>query len=247
MTPTFWQLARRPKWIAGLIAAALVAVIFSVLMQWQLERTFTVVGVDVDKTQTSAAFTDLVQPGALKENVYDRLATVTATIDPGNSYIIENRLQLEDGQTVEGYWLVANSFVADVSLTLALGFSQSVAEIETARAALEETTVELTGFIEPTEPPKPRLDSGNLESLSLAQLINLYSAEELESYPVYLIVQQGIDLGLEPISIEIRQQEIQINWLTAFYAVEWAFFALAAFYIWWRLVRDEQIRLAEEG
>jgi len=60
-------------------------------------------------------------------------------------------------------------------------------------------------------------------------------------------VQQGIDLGLEPISIEIRQQEIQINWLTAFYAVEWAFFALAAFYIWWRLVRDEQIRLAEEG
>ena len=79
----------------------------------------------------------------------------------------------------------------------------------------------------------------------MAQLINLYSSDEIVSYPVFVIVQEGIDVGLETISINIRQQEIQINWLTAFYAVEWAFFIVAAFYIWWRLVRDEQLRIQE--
>jgi hypothetical protein len=32
--------------------------------------------------------------------------------------------------------------------------------------------------------------------------------------------------------------------LTAFYAIEWAFFALVAFYLWWRLVQDERARLS---
>ena len=51
-----------------------------------------------------------------------------------------------------------------------------------------------------------------------------------------------MDVGLETISIGLREQEVEINWLTAFYAIEWLFFALAAFYLWWRLVKDQVIR-----
>jgi hypothetical protein len=131
-------------------------------------------------------------------------------------------------------------------LTLALGFSDSLEEAKSVLESLQAEEVSITGYVEPTEPPRESVD-GVLQSLSLAQLVNLYSADELVSYPAYLIVQEGIDVGLERITIGIRQQEVEINWLTAFYAVEWAFFALAAFYIWWRLVRDEQLRIIEEG
>ena len=244
MSPTFWQLARKPKWLGGLAIAALVAVVFSLLMQWQLSRTFNVVGVEPQEN-APVAIEELVQPGPITQNVYDRMATVTTTIDPANSNIVANRLQLSDGETIAGYWLISNSQVGDKSLTLALGFSEDIASIREVQRQLKPIEYSLTGYLQPTEPPKPQ-QGGVLQSLSLAQLVNLYSAEEIVSYPVYMIVQEGFESRLQTISIDIRQQEIEVNWLTAFYAVEWAFFALAAFYIWWRLVRDEQIRLAEQ-
>lgn len=244
MTPTFWQLARKPKWVAGFFAAAAVAVIFAVLMQWQLERTFNVVG--IDPVENSAVpLSELAKPGPLEQNVFDRSATETVTLDPLNSFIVQDRLQLVEGEPVRGYWLITNSVVEGASLTLAVGFSTNLDEVQQAQSRLEAKEFEITGYLQPTEPPEPRTAGGLLQSLSLAQLINLYSPEEVVSYPIFLIVQEGIDVGLDKISINIRQQEVQINWLTAFYAVEWAFFMLAAFYIWWRLVRDEQVRIQE--
>lgn len=244
MTPTFWQLARKPKWVAGFFAAAAVAVIFAVLMQWQLDRTFNVVGIDPVEN-APVPLSQLVEPGPLQQNVYDRSATTEVTLDPINSFIVQDRLQLVDGQSVRGYWLITNSTVEAASLTLAVGFSTDLEEVQQAQSRLEKKEFQITGYIQPTEPPQRTTDGGLLQSLSLAQLINLYSSDEIVSYPIFLIVQDGIDVGLDKISINIRQQEVQINWLTAFYAVEWAFFIVAAFYIWWRLVRDEQLRIQE--
>jgi hypothetical protein len=244
MAPTFWQLARKPKWVAGFFAAAAVAVIFAVLMQWQLERTFNVVGIDPVEN-AAVPLSELTEPGPLAENVYDRSATAKVKLDPVNSFVVQDRLQLVGDEPVRGYWLITNSYVDGASLTLAVGFSEDLAEIQQAQSRLEAKEFEITGYLQPTEAPESKTDGGLLQSLSLAQLINLYSSDEVVSYPVFVIVQEGIDVGLETISISIRQQEIQINWLTAFYAVEWAFFIVAAFYIWWRLVRDEQLRIQE--
>jgi hypothetical protein len=33
-----------------------------------------------------------------------------------------------------------------------------------------------------------------------------------------------------------------VNWLTLFYALEWALFAGFAVFLWWRLVEDARIR-----
>jgi hypothetical protein len=38
-----------------------------------------------------------------------------------------------------------------------------------------------------------------------------------------------------------------INWLSAFYFLEWLVFAGFAVFLWWRLVRDEQMLLAGKG
>ncbi len=244
MVPTFWQLARKPKWVAGFVAATVVAVIFAALMQWQLERTFSVVGIDPVEN-APVPITQLTQPGPLQQNVYDRAATATVTLDPANSFVVQDRLQLVGEEPVRGYWLITNSYLDGASLTLAVGFSTDLEKVQQAQSRLEAKEFEISGYLQPTEAPEPKTDGGLLRSLSLAQLVNLYTSDEIVSYPVFVIVQDGIDVGLEKISIDIRQQEIQINWLTAFYAAEWAFFILAAFYIWWRLVRDEQIRIQE--
>lgn len=243
MQPTFWEVARRPRWVIGFAVAILVAVLFSLLMQWQLSRTFNVVGVAVED-QAPVPLSELARPGVFEPFSFDRLASADVDVLGDSARVIANRLQLQDGETVSGYWVIANSLVEGASLTLALGFSE---DLETARAVvqgLEDQQAPVVGYVQPTEAVKDRIE-GELSSVSLGQLVNLYSAEPIESYPIYLILQSGIDTELEQISIEIRQQAVEINWLTAFYAVEWAFFALAAFYVWWRMVQDARLREAE--
>lgn len=244
MKPTFWQVARRPRWVAGLIFAAAVAVVFSLLMQWQLERTFNPVGVSVDQLEP-VPIAELTSPGFLQPFSFDRLVTASVELDADNAFVVADRLQLVDGEPVEGYWVVANSFVEGASLTLALGFTEDLAAARAAAANLDSIKADIVGYVQPTEAVKPKVD-GVLTSVVLGQLVNLYFSEPTPSHPVYLILESGIDIGLDPISIGIRQQEIEINWLTAFYALEWAFFALAAFYVWWRLIQDARQRELEE-
>lgn len=244
--PKFWEVARRPKWIGGLAIALLVAVAFSLLMQWQLSRTFSTVGVSVEQADPVPLET-LVQPNQqIRQPVYDRLVTISASLDLDHVYVVGNRLQLQGEKTISGYWLVANSWVDGTSLTLALGFSQDLQRLALAKAALPEGSFEITGYLEPAEAPKDSTKEV-LGSVSLAQLVNLYSAEPIASYPAYVIVQSGLKTDLDRITIGIKQESLEINWLTAFYAIEWAFFALAAFYLWWRLVQDQVTRERESA
>jgi hypothetical protein len=243
--PSFWDIARRPKWITGLLVALAVAAVFSLLMQWQLSRTFNTVGVSVEESAPRPLAELIVPNQPIDKPVYDRLAIFESTIDSENSFIVGGRLQLDaDGSTRTGYWLVANSLVQDASLTLAIGFSEDLDAVKQAQQKLQSVEISAIGYVQPSEPVRASADA-DFGSVALGQLINIYSQEPIASYPAYLILQSGFDHELESITIGIRQQEIEINWLTAFYAVEWAFFALAAFYLWWRLVMDERARESE--
>ena len=78
IAPTFFQVARRPKWIGALVISLAVAAVFAAFGQWQLERTFT-------KEQPA--------------NVLYNVESVSVKIDTKNIYIIANRLN--DGS--QGY------------------------------------------------------------------------------------------------------------------------------------------------
>jgi hypothetical protein len=239
MQPTFFQVARRPKWIAVLLLTLIVAGVFAGLMQWQLSRTFTVVGLS-EEEQKPQSLSEFAIPGEVFPNSYDRLATVKVELDTENVNIVENMSQLRGDNQVRGYWLIANSKVLEngASLTLALAFSEDPKQLQSFEVPSGE--FEVTGFVEPSDPV--RQGETYLGSVALGQLVNLYFDEPTPSYPIYLIVQSGIATDLEKIEIGIRSQQVEINWLTAFYAVEWLFFVFAAFYLWWRLVQDQVIR-----
>lgn len=263
MTPSFWQVARQPKWIAAFFGVVAIAAVFAGLAQWQLERTFVTVGT-LDPNQPAVPIDELMLPGQpiLSANL-DREAEVEAVVDFRNSWLVANRQQLtENGQLVSGYWLVTLAEVPSGSfgatdLALAVGFER---DLERARAALAEAQefgkanlslagLKLRGYLEPNEAPvtvtqADDLDLDVLPTLSVGQLVNLADTPARPVYPGFLILIDGIGLPgeLQPIEIAIQSATIEVNWLTAFYAIEWAIFGGFAFYVWWRLVTDARLR-----
>jgi hypothetical protein len=81
--------------------------------------------------------------------------------------------------------------------------------------------------------------------------VNLYSPDvAIKSSPEYLALSANSvkfsDESLKPIQFTYREAE-KINWLSAFYFLEWMLFAGFAVFLWWRLVKDEIIRLTAEA
>jgi hypothetical protein len=236
--PSCFKLATQPKWIGALLLALLVAAIFAALGQWQLDRTFTK---DDPKTNTSSS-----SPAMVHKQLF---------LDTKNTFIIEGRVQ--NGTT--GYWLLINATdEKQVSTTLALGWVEKLATAERLRSGLmemmqAEAFLDVAGYPLPTEGPQPADPAKPylLKSVALGQLINLYSPDApIKSSAEYLAVSaQSVmfsDSDLKPIQVTYRDAE-RINWLSAFYFLEWMLFAGFAVFLWWRLVRDEQIRLAAEA
>ena len=254
--PTFFSVARRPKWIGGLLFALAVAVVFALLGQWQLERTFTVVEPEAQNEQVFV-LNQIATPGApLTAEAANVLVTANLMLDQSNVYIVSNRLQQAGEEVVAGYWLIANSGVllsdndSTGSLTVAVGFSESLETVEKARVELQDSMlpqafVEHTGRYLQTEAPVQSPDSGKpylFDSLSLAQLVNLYSQEPVESFAGFLALDADPGFGLERIDLPPQEEGTRVNWLTLFYAVEWVLFAGFAVFLWWRLVQDQRLR-----
>jgi surfeit locus 1 family protein len=255
-SPTFFSVARRPKWIAGLIFALAVAAVFALLGQWQLERTFTVIEPESDNEQV-LVLNQIATPGApITAEAANALVSANIFLDQSNVFIVANRLQQSGEEIIEGYWLISNSdaLLADNdstgSLTVAIGFSESLELAEKARVELQEAILaqaflESTGRYLQTEGPVAIADSEKpyvLESLSLAQLVNLYSGEPVQSFAGFLALDAEPGFGLERIDLPPQQAGTQVNWLTLFYAVEWVLFGAFAVFLWWRLVEDQRIR-----
>ncbi len=271
--PSWGQVARQPRYLAGLALAILAAVIFGLLANWQWSRTLTPIPAPPQEFEV-APLADLIQPGGLlPAELINRPVQFTAEIDFANTYIVAGRRQLgRDGESIPGFWLVTNSIPEEPtlnpspdseitsSLTLAMFFSANMESLTALRSELAALpaapSFEVSGVLAAPEGPRP-LASPALASLSVAQLVNLYSAETLRSYPAVVIVSESsakqlseflvdsniaLSPELEPIRVRYLEEDFEINWLTAFYAFEWLIFAVIAFYIWWRLVSDARSR-----
>jgi len=229
--PNFFTVARQPKWIGALFLSLAVAAIFAALGQWQLDRTFT------KDSEVQVAV---------------NIESVSVELDTKNVFIVANRLNGDQS----GYWLITNSVdSAKRNQTIALGWSADLAEVEGERDALmnsglEKFETKLEGVMIPSEAPLPRANDKDyiFESLSLAQLINIYSPENAIDVAPMVLALNGYSQAsawppLKPIDVTYDPVQ-RINWLSAFYFAEWVLFAGFAVFLWWRLVKDEQMLLA---
>lgn len=254
--PTWSKVARRPKWIFGLFLALAIAAVFALLGQWQLERSFTEVEPE-DLSQAPLVLIESEKPGApLTAIAANKRVKAELMLDTQNVFIVANRLQRTNNEVVSGYWVIANAGVlledgdSTASLSVGIGFAESLSIAETARAELMQSIqpqaflgktgryLQTEGPVALTDPAKPYL----LESFSLAQLVNLYKGAGAQSLAGFMVLDSEPGFGLETIVIAPPEAGTQVNWLTLFYALEWALFAGFAVFLWWRLVEDARIR-----
>lgn len=258
--PTWSQVAIRPKWIAGFFLALAVAAVFALLGQWQLERSFTEVEPE-DQSEKPLVLVTTEKPGeSITAAAANKLVQAQIFIDTQNVFIVSNRLQRAADEVVTGYWVTANSSVllddgeSTASLSVGIGFAESLSVAETARAELMESLqaqafLEQTGRYLQTEGPETLLDPNKsylLQSFSLAQLVNLYKGSAIESLAGFMVLDAEPGFGLERIVIAPPEAGTEVNWLTLFYALEWALFAGFAVFLWWRLIEDQRIRETQD-
>jgi hypothetical protein len=177
-------------------------------------------------------------------------------LDTQNVFIVANRLQRTNDEVISGYWVIANAGVlledgeSTASLSVGIGFAETLAAAETARAELMDSIqaqafLEQTGRYLQTEGPETQIDPAKpylMQSFSLSQLVNLYTGSDIESLAGFMVLDAEPGFGLERIVIAPPEAGTEVNWLTLFYALEWALFAGFAVFLWWRLVEDARIR-----
>lgn len=252
-TVTFFKVARKPKWIAGLLLALSVAAIFASLAAWQVDRTYRYVP-KTPVSKTAVALNELAKSSSpFLSSQADRLVTVNVTRNPAFTYIVANREQLvgTSGDHASGYWAVEFDPTDDGKfISLATGWYATLSEAKQVLEHRNDLSVQVLqtveGIYEPSE--EARTSNGSIfQTLSIEQLINQPGLpENVDAYAGFVIV-QGSNFGGDQIVIGRNPGETTFNWLTAFYAVEWVLFAGFAVFLWGRVVQDEVNRQNRKG
>lgn len=238
--PTFWHVARRPRWIAALLLVLLVASVFAALGRWQLERSFAASTVNEIDTETAVPLASVAEPGTpVDSQSFARIVTTSGEFAPDGFVVLHGRLHR--GEPV--YWLVGRLITDEdgpTSLAVALGWADSEAAAIAAIPAVGDGPRELQGRYLPGEEPRDEdLETGERSALSIAELVNVWPGYSGDVYAGYLILSDAPP-GLGTIDAPPPLPEQQVNLLNLFYAVEWAIFGGFAIYLWWRLVKDAQ-------
>jgi cytochrome oxidase assembly protein ShyY1 len=242
-----WEVARRPRWIASLILALVIASGFAALGQWQVARSVSDTSTIPHTTEKVVPLSTMATPqGPVSLTAAEQMVSFTGTIVPGDSTILSDRLN----GGVAGYWVMEHVVVdGGASIAVAVGWAPSAKKADAAAAALDTPTsaVPFVGRYLPSEPP----DQGNYEqgqqvSASVAALINEWKTPPTSVYGGYL-VSSTAPAGLAVIDNPKPVDEVSVNWLNIFYAIEWAVFAVFAVFLWYRLVRDTWEREQEEA
>ncbi|MBF4618371.1 SURF1 family protein [Clavibacter sp. VKM Ac-2873] len=258
--PTIGQVARRPRSLALLALALVIAAGFAALGQWQLARAVES-GVVIERdTETALPLGTLAEPqGYVTDTSAGHMVTVTGAFVPGDFVVVSDRL--DAGRT--GAWVVGHLSITDdgaaadpasdarpASVPVALGWAATDEEAAAVAASFDAGDGSPTGVQEvvgrflPSEQPEPSgtgQDPQRMTRLSTAALVNLWPGDVGDVYNGFIVASTPV-AGLTAIDSPPPSEAVQLNWLNIFYAAEWAVFAIFAIVIWYRTIRDTWTR-----
>jgi cytochrome oxidase assembly protein ShyY1 len=164
---------------------------------------------------------------------------------PGDTFVVSDRVNFG----VSGYWVIGHVVASNgASVAVALGWTRSRTEADAAAALLTAGAPSSTivGRYQPTEPPDQQdFEHGVRSVVSVPWLINEWTTVPSVAYGGY-IVERTPPAGLAKIQSVRPVDEVTLDWLNVFYAIEWALFAGFAIYLWYRLVKDAWEREEED-
>jgi cytochrome oxidase assembly protein ShyY1 len=147
-----------------------------------------------------------------------------------------------NGGPVEGSVVVAQLRTDEgATLVVAMGWAESP-----GMPSLADVPVTLTGRYLPSEVASDSdFENGERNAIAVADLINIWQ-DAVPAYGGYLVLDDAPQ-PLETIYAPAPSQEVSLNLLNVFYAIEWVIFAGFAIYLWYRLVKDVVEKEAEES
>ena len=158
---SFWQVARRPRWIAMLVFVLAAAALFAWLGKWQVERAVVSAAQSSIPDQRAVPLSTLASPGQhMTEDAAARRITVEGQLDTSSVMVLNHRLNFG----ADGYWVIGrlNTFSNNerASLSAALGWAPSREDADKAAAVIRDSlTVEaflpVMGRYMPTQQPGP--------------------------------------------------------------------------------------------
>ncbi|WP_375387354.1 SURF1 family cytochrome oxidase biogenesis protein [uncultured Amnibacterium sp.] len=242
-----------PRALGLLALFVLLAGVFAGLCQWQISRAVEQATVVARPTERTLPLTRVARPAEQQTDasVGQRVRT-TGRFVPADTLIAGDRLN----DTTRGWWVIGHAVVDDpagAQLAVAVGFAPTRAEAEAAAAAFRAapaTDRVLEGRYVDSDAAEPTTsgDPDVLTAVSTARLLNLWT--EGTGGPTYegVLTLASAPDGLTDIWSPRPGGEVELNLLNLLYAVEWAIFAVAAFYVWYRLIRDrwEQQQVGED-
>ena len=249
------KLALTARWIAALVFCLLLAAGFALMAQWQISRTFIenasseawskVNTVELESVLVPNApftFNEITLEG--EETVLTTVKT-DMTLNPARAVLVSNRIQLNGDS---GYWIVIPARTVDAEIYVASGFVQGEEKAKEVLAEVKDLVViqvllPQVGRLLPSEAPLESIEKDVYQTLSVPQLINeLDQGSQSSVYTGFLaLTEQNIISeidGLETLTIGLPKTDSEVNWLSAFYAIEWTVFAGFAVFMWWRLLAD---------
>ena len=241
-----WSVARRPRWIVALVLALGIAAVFAALGQWQIGRAVQTATVVTNPTETVIPLSRVATP---QKEVTDRAAgqmvSVVGHRVPGDTYVVGDRVNFG----VKGYWVIGHVVASNgASVAVALGWtkSKSAADAAVGALAVGAPSRTIVGRYQPTEPPDQQDFEHHARTVvSVPWLINEWKTVPTGAYGGYL-VDRDAPAGLAKIQSVRPVDDVTLNWLNVFYAIEWALFSGFAIYLWYRLVRDAWEREEED-
>jgi surfeit locus 1 family protein len=240
---TLRQEMLRPRSVGYLLLALLVAAVFAALGQWQLDRAVQAGTVIVRPTETVKALSAVARPQSQQTDAsVGQLVTTRGSWVAGDFLVADDRLNRGE----RGYWVVGHALVdgpTHASLAVGLGWTKERAEADRVAARLNADVPAdgaITGRYIDSDPAEPTTagSPSALSAVSTARLINIWSSPQVPVYEGVLTLRAAPD-GLTTIYSPRPEEQVELNFLNLFYAAEWALFAVAAFYVWYRLVRDK--------
>ena len=249
--PTLGSALLRPRSLGLLVLALLLAAIFAALGHWQLSRAIESGTVVARPTETVRALSAVAQPQEQQTDAsVGQLVRTSGRLVPADTVVVGDRLN----RGARGYWVVGHAVVdepAGAQLAVALGWT---ADRATAQSAADRIRAQapadgrLLGRYIDSDAAVPSAAGSPtaLAAVSTARLINIWSTG---NGPVYegVLTLGSAPAGLTSIYSPRPGEEVELNLLNVLYAVEWILFAFAAFYVWYRLVRDRWELEGAEG
>jgi cytochrome oxidase assembly protein ShyY1 len=244
--------------MAALVLCLILAVGFALLAQWQVGRT--VIENSSNETWSQVKIVEL--ESFAKPNqpfTFNEISTagdetiltkvrIELTLNPAEAFLVGNRIQVNGDR---GYWIVVPARSVDSQLFVAVGFVELESQAqdvlaEVKKLAVAQAFLPQTGRYLPSEAPNQSVGDDLYDSLSVPQLINRGSFIADPSYAGFLALTDDnvfgeID-GVQILTVGMSQMDSQLNWLSAFYAIEWTVFAGFAVFMWWRLLADSYMK-----